>query len=102
MSIASRASQVAVQLDALGFDIGTYHVSLYRALLMIATVAAVVFLGRLAGVVSHRVFGRMQHFDSAQKLLGEKLFNIAAWAVLVLMGIDFLGINLTADRKSVV
>ena len=96
MSIASRASQVAVQLDALGFDIGTYHVSLYRALLMIATVAAVVFLGRLAGVVSHRVFGRMQHFDSAQKLLGEKLFNIAAWAVLVLMGIDFLGINLTA------
>ena len=96
MSASARASQIIAQLDSYGFDIGTYHVSLYRALLIAFTVAAVIFFGRLAGVFSHRLFGRIDRLDAAQQLLGEKLFNIAAWVVLAIFGIDFLGISLTA------
>ena len=96
MSASARAAQIIAQLDSYGFDIGTYHISLYRALLIALTVAAVIFFGRLAGVFSHRMFGRIDRLDAAQKLLGEKLFNIAAWVLLAVFGIDFLGINLTA------
>ena len=96
MNASARAAQIIAQLDSYGFDIGTYHISLYRALLIALTVAAVIFFGRLAGVFSHRMFGRIDRLDAAQKLLGEKLFNIAAWVLLAVFGIDFLGINLTA------
>ena len=94
--MTSAAGDVIAQLDAIGFDVGSYHVSLYRALLIVVTVVGVLMLGRLAGLFSRRLFGRMQRLDPTQKLLGEKLFNIAAWILLGLAGIDFLGINLTA------
>ena len=94
--MASAAGGVIARLDAIGFDVGTYHVSLYRALLIVVTVVAVFVLGQLAQIFSRRFLGRMGRLDATQKLLGEKLFNIAAWILLVLAGIDFLGINLTA------
>ncbi len=96
MSATSTLGKAIARLDAIGFDLGAYHVSLYRALLIAVTVVAVFVLGRLAGVFSRRLFGRLHRLDATQKLLGEKLFNIAAWILLVLGGIDFLGINLTA------
>ena len=96
MSAASNAGEVIAQLDAIGFDIGTYHVSLYRGLLLVVTVVGVFVLGRLAERLSGRLFKRLHRLDATQQLLGQKLFNIAAWIVLALVGIDFLGINLTA------
>lgn len=94
--MALAAGGVIAQLDAIGFDIGTYHISLYRALLIGGTVVAVFVLGRFAGVFSRALLGRMGRLDATQKLLGEKLLGIAAWILLVLAGMDFLGINLTA------
>lgn len=96
MSAATSAGAVIARLDAIGFDIGSYHISLYRALLIVVTVIAVFVLGRLAEALSNRLFGRMHRLDATQQLLGQKLFNIAAWIVLALAGIEFLGINLTA------
>jgi len=96
MSIARDAGEVIAQLDAIGFDVGSYHVSLYRALLIVVTGIAVFAFGRLAEAFSARFFGRMHRLDPTQQLLGQKLFNIAAWLLLVLLGIDFLGISLTA------
>ena len=96
MSIASNAGEVIAQLDAIGFDIGTYHISLYRALLIIVTLVAVFAFGRLAEAFSTRFFGRMHRLDPTQRLLSQKLFNIGAWILLALAGIDFLGISLTA------
>ena len=96
MSVASSAGEVIAQLDAIGFDVGTYHVSIYRTLLIVVTLIGVFLLGRLAEALSSRTFSRMHRLDATQQLLGQKLFNIAAWILLVLAGIDFLGINLTA------
>ena len=96
MSVASSAGEVIAQLDAIGFDVGTYHVSIYRTLLIVVTLIGVFLLGRLAEALSSRTFSRMHRLDATQQLLGQKLFNIAAWILLVLVGIDFLGINLTA------
>ena len=96
MSIASRAGEVIAQLDAIGFDVGSYHISVYRALLIVVTLIAVVAFGRLAEAFSARFFGRMHRLDPTQQLLGQKLFNITAWILVALAGIDFLGISLTA------
>ena len=96
MTAASTAGAVIARLDAIGFDLGSYHVSLYRGLLIVVTVVAVFAFGRLAEMFSRRLFGRLHRLDATQQLLGEKLFNIVAWILLALVGIDFLGISLTA------
>ena len=89
-------ADVMAQLDAIGFDVGHYRLSLYRGLLVLAVAALVVFLGRLAGLVTRRFFRRMSSLDATQQVLGEKLIGIIIWIVLGLAAIDFLGISLTA------
>ena len=96
VSMAVSAGEVIARLDAIGFDVGTYHISLYRTLLIVVTLVAIFAFGRLAESFAGRIFGRMHRLDPAQKLLGQKLFTIAAWIVLALAGMEFLGISLTA------
>lgn len=96
MSLKEDIARVTAQLDAIGFDVGTYHVSLYTALLVALTAVAILIMGRVATFLIRRMFARMHRLDPAQQLLGEKLTSLAVWVVLVLAGIDFLGINLTA------
>ena len=96
MSVASRAGEAIAKLDAIGLDVGTYHISIYRALLIVVTLVAVFSFGRLAEAFSSRFFNRMHRLDGTQQLLGQKLFSIVAWIIFALLGIDFLGINLTA------
>jgi small-conductance mechanosensitive channel len=96
MSLKTEMARLTARLDAIGFDVGSYHVSLYHALLIALTVAAILVMGRMASFLIRRLFTRMHRLDPTQKLLGEKLTSIAVWIVLVLAGIDFLGIKLTA------
>lgn len=96
MTIKHDIAVLIKQLDAIGFDIGDYHVSLYRAVLIAVTVVAVLVLGRLGSFFAHRLFRRMRKLDVAQQVLGEKLTSIAIWILLVLGGIDFLHISFTA------
>lgn len=84
------------QLDRIGFDVGDYHISLFGAFKLLAVASAVLILGWLANKLIKRFFRRMHRLDQAQQLLGEKLIGIAVWIVLVLVGIDYLGISLTA------
>ena len=96
MSMATSAGEVIARLDAIGFDVGTYHISLYRTLLIVVTLVAIFAFGRLAESFAGRIFGRMHRLDPAQQLLGQKLFTISAWIILALAGIEFLGVSLTA------
>lgn len=84
------------RLDAIGFDVGSYHISLYHALLVLVVALAVIVAGRISSALTKRAFRRMHRLDAAQQLLGEKLVSIAIWVVLALVAIDFLGISLTA------
>lgn len=96
MSLKEDIARVTAQLDAIGFDVGTYHVSLYTALLVALTAVAILVMGRVATFLIRRLFARMHRLDPTQQLLGEKLASLAVWIVLVLAGVDFLGIKLTA------
>ncbi len=96
MSLREDIAAIARRLDAFGFDVGDYHVSLYRAVLMLLVVLAVLVAGRIGNAILRRTFRRMHRLDATQKLLGEKFAGVTLWLVLVLIGIDFLGISLTA------
>ncbi|WP_231626192.1 mechanosensitive ion channel family protein [Novosphingobium sp. AAP83] len=83
-------------LNAIGFDIGTYHISVGGALRILIVVLLVFVLGQLVSKLVRRMFRRIDRLDRTQQLLGEKIASIAVWAIAILVGIDILGINLTA------
>lgn len=88
--------QIAEQADAIGFDYGHTRISLYRAVLTVLVIISVIVIGRVASTAIRRVFARLTHLDPAQRMLGEKLVSIVVWVLTILIGIDALGINLTA------
>ncbi len=83
-------------LDSFGFDIGDYRISLYRALLIGVVAASVLMAGWFMNILVRRFFRSLKRLDGAQQLLGEKLVGLLLWVGLVLIGIDILGISLTA------
>lgn len=96
MNIRADLHEIARQLDLIGFDVGDYRVSVYRALIMLAVAIAVIVAGRIITALVRRSFRRITRLDATQQLLGEKLVSMAVWVGLVLAGVDFLGISLTA------
>jgi len=90
------AADVADAADTIGFDYGHTRISLYRAVVTLIVLAAVILFGRIASKVIRGAFSRLTHLDPAQRLLGEKLVSIVVWVLTALIGIDALGINLTA------
>jgi small-conductance mechanosensitive channel len=96
MTWRTSLDQVVAQLDSIGFDVGASRVSIYRAILIVAVLVAVFIGGRLASSLSRRLFHRLTPLDPAEKLIGEKIASITVWIVVILIGIDVLGVDLTA------
>ena len=96
MTLKQDIIDVVSRLDSWGFDIGNYRISLYRAVLMVVVVIGIVVVGRLATLLVRRTFRRMNRLNAAQQLLGEKLTSLLVWTLLVLSGIDLMGISLAA------
>jgi small-conductance mechanosensitive channel len=53
-------------------------------------------IARLASIGVRRLFRRITRLDATEQLLGEKLVGIVVWIVCILVGVDILGIDLTA------
>ena len=96
MTVTEAAGAVIKQLDSIGFDYGDTRISLYRALLVLVVVALVILVARLASSGVRRMFRRITRLDPAQQLLGEKIVGIVVWVLAILLGVDFLGVDLTA------
>ncbi len=96
MTLLKSITRIVRTLDGIGFDVGDYRVSLYRAALMVVVAIGVIVIGRLSALVIRRFFRRMHRLDTTQRALGEKLAGITMWILLALMAVDFLGISLSA------
>ena len=96
MNFLTDLASLAKHLDSIGFDYGNTRVSLYRAGIVIFVIALVYVVGHLATRGTRLAFRKASRLDPTQKLLGEKLVGIAVWVICILIGIDFLGIDLTA------
>jgi small-conductance mechanosensitive channel len=94
--VAERAREVMGTLDSWGFTIADHRVSLWTALLVVIVIFGVFVLGKVLTRLCRLSISKLTRLDSTQKLLAEKLISVAIWAFTILLGIQILGIDLTA------
>ncbi|MES2442003.1 MAG: mechanosensitive ion channel domain-containing protein [Pseudomonadota bacterium] len=99
-AILSRAmgglAAIQATLGGVGVDIGSRRFTLLSVLTVMVTVVLLFAAVRLVNrVVAHTV-QRADGFDATQKLLSQKLAAIAVVVLAFFVGIDLLGIDLTA------
>lgn len=87
---------IVEELDSYSLDLGNSHISVWSALVVVMVLIAVLVLARVGSVLARKLFARLTRLDQTQQLLGEKLVSIAVWVLALLIGIDVLGIDLTA------
>ena len=86
---------IAEAMERVGFDLGSRRISLWWIVTVAVTAVMLFAVARaLMKVVSH-IIGNSQ-LDGAQKVLGQKLAIVAIFAAAFVLGLDILGIDLTA------
>lgn len=83
-------------LDRAAVTVGLRRISLLDVVNMLLVVVVLFALARLAHRVLAHSIGRMTRLDMSQRTLVEKLAGIGVIVVAGLIGIDLLGIDLTA------
>ena len=83
-------------LDALALTIGDLRISLFDVLIVMVIILGVLLLAWFVSRVAKRIVRRVTKLDMAQQLLAEKIVSIVVWAGAFFIGIDLLGIDLTA------
>ncbi|WP_336974439.1 mechanosensitive ion channel family protein [Sphingobium aromaticiconvertens] len=87
---------VGQMLDGVGVDLGKRRITLLGIVTIAATCVALFAAVRLANRLIARWIGRTPGFDPTQKLLAQKLAAITVIVTAFFIGIDLLGIDLTA------
>jgi small-conductance mechanosensitive channel len=83
-------------LDRVGFTAGETRVSLLTVLQVLVTLVALYAVVKLLNrVVGHSIH-RAKSLDATQQLLGQKLASVAILIAAFFVGIDLIGIDLTA------
>ncbi len=90
------AAGVVDTLDRLALSIGSTRISVWDCIVAGLVLLTVVLVAWFASKLARRALRRTTRLDPTQRLLGEKLVSIAVWTVAFLIGIDVLGIDLTA------
>ncbi|MEP3050179.1 MAG: mechanosensitive ion channel domain-containing protein [Erythrobacter sp.] len=83
-------------LDKFALSIGDMRISVFDGLLVIGVIVLVITLAWLATRLCRGLLARVTGFDSTQRLLAEKLSTIFIWTAAFFIGVDMLGIDLTA------
>ncbi|EQB01398.1 mechanosensitive ion channel family protein [Sphingobium baderi] len=87
---------VGTMLDAIGIGLGKRRVTLLGLITMAAICVALFAMVRLANRLIGGSIARADGFDPTQKLLAQKLAAIAVVIAAFFIGVDLLGIDLTA------
>ncbi|WP_347304409.1 mechanosensitive ion channel domain-containing protein [Croceibacterium sp. TMG7-5b_MA50] len=88
--------EVIARLDAFGFTVGDTRFSLWTFLVVVLVIVGVFVAARLGNKFGHRLLRKVTRLTPLQEVLGEKIVTIVVWTTAVLMGVDLLGIDLTA------
>lgn len=83
-------------LDALAIEVGSSRISVWDMVVVVLVLTLVITAAWAASRLSTRILGRATRLDMTQRLLAEKMVSLAIWALAILVGIDALGIDLTA------
>ena len=96
MTFVEQLERIGATLNLIGFDVGKYRISVYSTLSTIVVIVALIVVARLGSRLARRTFARLPRLDPGQQVLGEKIVSIAIWLIAFFVGIDLLGIDLTA------
>jgi len=83
-------------LEGAGFSVGPHRFSLLLLINAAITIAILIGLARVAHRMINRAISRTHALDASQRVLAQKLAGIGIIVAAVLLGIDLLGIDLTA------
>jgi small-conductance mechanosensitive channel len=83
-------------LAEVGFGIGSRRFSLLAVVNFLIVAGVLLLVARIVSRLLDHSIGRISAFDATQKVLLQKLAGIAVVAVVVLVGVDLPGIDLTA------
>lgn len=83
-------------LDAVALSLGDMRISLFDILIVAAILIGVIFFAWFVSRLARRGVRRFTKLDETQQLLAEKILTIVVWSAAFFLGIDLLGIDLTA------
>ncbi|QPC99414.1 mechanosensitive ion channel family protein [Qipengyuania soli] len=83
-------------LDGLALSLGDFRISLFDVLVVGSIIVGVIAFAWFASKLARRLVRRVTRLDGTQQLLAEKIVSIVVWAAAFFLGIDLLGIDLTA------
>lgn len=92
----SDVGHVISLLDSWGFTVAGTRISVWSVLVVLVVIVGIYVFARVLTRIAHWLLAKLTRLDSTQQLLAEKLLTTAVWALAILVGIDILGINLTA------
>lgn len=83
-------------LDSMAIEMGTMRLSLWDVVFASAIVLIVIIGAWMVTRLAASLIKRIDKLDSTQQLLGQKMATILVWGAAFFLGIDLLGIDLTA------
>jgi small-conductance mechanosensitive channel len=86
---------ITLALDKVGFSIGTRRISLLWIVTLAMTAVILLAVARVLMKLVAYIIGNSE-LDGAQKVLGQKLATVAILAGAFVLGLDVVGIDLTA------
>ena len=95
-SKSETAGSVLESFDSLALNFGNIRISMLDAVVAFSIILLVIVAAWMLTRISGRALRRATRLDDTQRLLTQKISTIFIWAVAFLIGIDMLGIDLTA------
>jgi len=97
--IAERSATVGGfldRLDAFALEVGQWRISAFDLLFALAAVLAALAFAWIATRLTRAMLRRLTALDGTQAVLADKIATIVIWIVTFFIGVDLLGIDLTA------
>jgi small-conductance mechanosensitive channel len=97
--IAERSETVGTildRLDGLALEVGQWRISAFDVLFAVTAILLALAFAWIATRLIRSSLRRLTALDSTQRALAEKIATIIVWVLTFLIGVDLLGIDLTA------
>lgn len=87
---------ITVAMDRVGFNLGQKRFSLLWVVTIAVTILVLYTAARVVNRIAGHIIGSSDGLDPTQKLLGQKIAGVVVIVLAFFVGIDALGIDLTA------
>lgn len=87
---------ITIAMDRVGFNLGQKRFSLLWVVTIAVTVLVLYTAARVVNRIAGHIIGSSDGLDPTQKLLGQKIAGVIVIVIAFFIGIDALGIDLTA------